>query len=133
MSRENVEVIREALEAVNRREREAWLALHDPEAEFRAAPEWPEAESVRGREAVWDFILGLIDAWEPDDFDMVELVEFRGGKFAGRFRRPVRGKASGVADVLDYWSVFTFRQRRILRQEWFASREEALDAAGLSE
>ncbi len=47
MSDENTEVVRGAMEAWNRRDRDGWLLLHDPEFEFRADPEWPESETVR--------------------------------------------------------------------------------------
>ena len=133
MSEENVEIARQAMEAFNRRDRDAYLLLHDPEFEFRADPEWPESETVRGREAVWDFGLILTDAWEPDDFEMVEVIDAGDDNLVTRYRRPVRGKASGIADVLDYWCVTTFRGRTLLRQAWFANRAKALEAAGLSE
>jgi ketosteroid isomerase-like protein len=133
MSQENVEIARRAMEAINRRDRDAWLEVQDPELEFRADPEWPESETVAGREAVWEFIADLTDAWEQDDVEMVEVIHAGDDKLLSRYRRPVRGKASGVADVLDYWTVGTFRLGRILRLEWFASREKALEAAGLSE
>ena len=121
------------MEAYNRRDRDAWLALHDPAFEFRADPEWPESETVRGREAVWDFVVSMGDAWEPDDFELVEFIEVADDKLVGRFRRPVRGKASGVADVLDYWAVTTFGRGRVVRQEWFADRSKALESVGMSE
>jgi ketosteroid isomerase-like protein len=133
MSQKNVEVLREAMEAFNRRDREAWLALNDPEVEFRADPEWPESGTVDGREAVWDFIVGLTDAWERDAFEMVEVIEAGGDKLVVRYRRPVRGKASGIADVLDYWCVNTVRRGKVLRHEWFSSHAKALEAVGLSE
>ena len=121
------------MEAYNQRDRDTWLALNDPEVEFRADPEWPESGIVDGREAVWDFVVGLADAWEPDDFEMVEVVEAGDDMLVARYRRPVRGKASGIADVLDYWCVQTFRRGQLLRHEWFASRPEALEAAGMPE
>ena len=133
MSQENVEISRRVMEAFNRRDRDAWLALNDPDVEFRAAPEWPEAETVSGREAVWDFIVGLTDAWEQDDFEMVEFIHAGDDKLVARYRRPVRGKASGVTDMLDYWTVGTFLLGRIVRQEWYANRADALEAAGLTE
>ncbi len=133
MSQENVEIVRNAMEAFNRRDRDAWLALQDPEVEFRADPEWPESGAVAGPEAIWDFVVGLADAWEQDDFEMVDVIDVANAKLVARFRRPVRGKASGIADVLDYWAVNTLRQGRILSHEWFANRADALEAAGLSE
>jgi ketosteroid isomerase-like protein len=127
----NVEIARTAMEAFNRGDREAWLAAHDPDAGFRADPEWPESESVEGREAVWDFLVDLTDVWEQDPVELIEVIEISDDKLAARFRRPTRGKASGIADVLDYWSVITFSEGRILRYEWFATRAKVLEATGL--
>src|SRR4051812_46864638 len=56
MSQEKVEITRQVVEAINRLDRDAWLRLQDPELEFRADPEWPESETVRGRDAVWEFL-----------------------------------------------------------------------------
>ena len=75
MSQENVEITRRIMEAFNRRDRDAWLALNGPEVEFRAAPEWPESETVGGREAVWEFIVGLVDSWEPGKASREEALE----------------------------------------------------------
>ena len=133
MSQENVGIVRKAMAAFNRRDRGAWLALNDPELEFRADPEWPASGTVRGREAVWDFIVNLTDAWEQGAFEMVEVIHPGDDKLAARFRRPVQGKASGIADVLDYWCISTFRRGKVLSWEWFASRAKALEAAGLEE
>jgi ketosteroid isomerase-like protein len=132
MSEQNVEIARKAMEAFNRHDRDAYLRLLDPEVEFRADPEWPESGTVAGREAVWDFAVSLTDAWEQDAFEMVEFIDAGDDKLVARYRRPVRGKASGITDVLDYWCVTTFRRGRIIGQEWFASRAKALEGVGLT-
>jgi ketosteroid isomerase-like protein len=121
------------MEAFNRRDRDAWLALNDPEVEFHADPEWPESGVIAGREEVWDFAVGLTDAWEQDAFELIEVIDAGDDMLVARYRRPVQGKASGIADVLDYWCVHTFRRAKLLSHEWFASRAEALEAAGLSQ
>src|SRR3954451_4631021 len=131
MSAENVEIVRKAVDAFNRRDRDAYLRLQDPDVQFRADPEWPESETVAGREAVWDFAVSLTDAWEHDAFEIVDFIDAGDDKLVARDRRPVKGKTSGIADVLDYWALTTFRGGRILTQEWFASRAKALEAAGL--
>ena len=46
---------------------------------------------------------------------------------------PVRGQASGAQVDLDLWVVGSFRAGKVARDEWFATRDEALEAAGLSE
>jgi ketosteroid isomerase-like protein len=133
MSQGNAEIVRQAMEAFNRRDRDGWLRLHDPGVEFQADPGWPESETVRGREAVWEFIAALVEAWEPSDFEMEEVIDAGSDRLLARFTRPVQGKTSGIADVLDYWCVFTFRAGKIVGTRWFATRPQALEAVGLSE
>ena len=133
MSEENVELAREGLEAFNRGDRDAWFQLHAPELEFHADPEWPEARFLRGREPVWDFLTSMNDAWEQSDGKIVDLIDPGDDKFAIRLKRPVVGKVSGIADVLDQWCVFTVRRGQLFRYEWSVSHAKALEAVGLSE
>ncbi len=49
MSKANVETAREASEAIDRRDRTAWLALHQDDCEVVAMDDWPEP-GVRGAE-----------------------------------------------------------------------------------
>jgi hypothetical protein len=101
--------------------------------EFRADPGWPESETVRGREAVWAFVADIVEAWEPADFEMGEVIDAGSDRLLIRLTRPVQGKTSGIADVLDYWCVLTFRGRKVLGTYWFATRGQALEAVGVSE
>jgi ketosteroid isomerase-like protein len=48
-------------------------------------------------------------------------------------QQDLRGKASGIEVRYDYWVVFSFRDGEISRVEWFEDRDQALEAAGLSE
>ena len=130
MSQENVEIARTATEAFNRSDRDAWLRLMDPEVEWRSPAEWPESGTVRGREAVWDFMVSIDDAWEQENFEMVDVID-AGDSLVARYQRAVRGKASEIADEFDYWWVGTFHGGRVLSHEWFATRDTALEAAGL--
>ena len=130
---ENLEIARQVMEAVNRGDRDTWFGLHDPDVEFRAAAVWPESGLLRGREEVWDFATSLNDAWEESDYAMLEVIDSGTDKVVSRIKRPVRGKTSGITDMLDQWTVITIRGRKVFRQEFFTSRADALEAAGLSE
>jgi ketosteroid isomerase-like protein len=117
MSQENVEITRQMVEAINRRDRDAWVRLNDPEVGFRADPEWPKSETVRGRDAVWELAAAIVEPWQHADFDMREVIDVGSDRLLVRITRSVRGKTSGIADVLDHW---------------FGTRDQALDAVGLS-
>ena|ERR1700716_1020160 len=131
MSQENVELSQRALDAGNRRDKAAWLALNDPEVEWLPARDWPESDAIRGREAVWDFWVAANEPWEEGAFEYVEVIEAGDDKLVTHVRADIQGKASGASVVFSYWLVTTFRNGKILRIEYFAGRGEALEAVGL--
>jgi ketosteroid isomerase-like protein len=133
MPEESVEIARQAVEAYNRGDRAAWFPLMDPQLEFLPAAEWPESGLLRGPEQVWDFGASLNETWEQSDFEIVEVIDPGSDIVALHLRRPVVGKASGIADVLDQWTVLRIRGGRVFWQRWFTSRAEALKAAGIPE
>jgi ketosteroid isomerase-like protein len=133
MSRENLEVTRKAIEAINRRDRDAWLALQDPEVELVPASDWPEGGTIRGRDAVWDFVVAVDETWEPSPFELSELTDAGADKVVSRLRRKARGKSSGADTVFDLWFVSTLRNGTVLRTQFFRARGEALQAGGLKE
>ncbi|MCD6014054.1 MAG: hypothetical protein K0R88_138 [Solirubrobacterales bacterium] len=133
MSQENVEALRQSNEAFDRRDRVAWLATRDDQDyEVVTSRYWPEADAVRGREAAWEFYVKAAEAFERLPVD-AELVDAGADKVLVHWRHDVRGRASGAEVEINYWIVVTFREGRIVRDEWFADRAEALEAAGLTE
>jgi len=133
MSQENVEIGRRILDAYNRRDKAAYFALCDPELEWVPPAEWPEAAPVRGREAVWHFIVELDEPWERGVYELVEVIDVTDDKIVAQLRRKVRGKTSGLDAEFERWNLVTFRHGKQLRSEWFAGRADALAAAGLRE
>jgi ketosteroid isomerase-like protein len=133
MSEENLEVIRRFVDAYARRDRDAFVALLDPEFEGVPPSEWPESAPVRGHDAAWDFGLVLEAPWEVGAWAIMELIEAGKDRAVMGGTREVRGKSSGVEGKLAIWGVFSFRAGRIVRIEWFSDRSDALEAAGLSE
>ncbi len=132
MSEENVKLALQALEALKRRDRTTWLAVHDDDFELVPIRDFPEA-GVRGPEAAWNFNLEAFEAFEQVPIDDAELVDAGADKVLAHPQYDVRGRGSGANVEFDYWLVFTVRQGKILRTQWFEDRVEALQAAGLSE
>jgi ketosteroid isomerase-like protein len=132
MPEENVEIALQVVAAVNRGDRSAFLLLNDPGLEFHAAAVWPEAGVLRGGEEVWDFAMSLNEAWEPSDYEIVEIIEL-GSKVALHITRAVVGKACGITDELDQWTLIRIRGGKIVAQDWFTGRAEALEAAEVPE
>jgi ketosteroid isomerase-like protein len=133
MSQENVESRRQVLAAFNRGDRAAWLALCDEDMEVVPPDDFPEAGAIRGREAAWDFYAELEEVIEPIGSGDAEVIDARADKVVVRRTTEVRGRASGADVESNYWLVVTFREGKVLRDQWFTDRADALEAAGLSE
>jgi ketosteroid isomerase-like protein len=133
MSEENVESLRQNMAAFDRGDRAAWLALSDEDREVVPLDDWPEAGPIRGREAVWDFYAKVAEAFEPIDTGDAEVTDAGADKVVVRRATEVRGRASGADVGFNYWIVVTFREGKVLRDQWFTDRSDALEAAGLRE
>ena len=131
MSEENVELVRQAEEAVLRGDRDAWFAIHDEDFELVPIREWPEG-AVRGREAAWELSMRFIDSFEVVPSE-VERVDAGADKVLVHPRYDLRGAGSGAQVEHDYWLVATAREGKILRVQWFTDGVEAREAAGLRE
>jgi ketosteroid isomerase-like protein len=134
MSEQNVEIMRQNLDAFDRRDRAAWLALRVPDCEVIPTAMWPEVDAIRGREVAWDFYIEVTEPFQrrplaPD----TEAVDAGPDKVLVHYQTVVRGRTSGADVELNYWVLVTFREGRILRDQWFRDRAEAREAAGLRE
>jgi len=133
MSQENVDLMRKAMDAYNRRDKAGWLALTDPDMEVVPPREWPESARILGREATWNFYVANAEAFGEGIFELVELIDAGSDSVVAHIRAAMRGKTSDASVSFSYWSVTTFRNGRGLRAEWFPDRAEALEAVGLPE
>jgi ketosteroid isomerase-like protein len=133
VSRENVDAALKGLDAFNRRDKAAWLAVNDPEVEAVPPRDWPESDPIRGREAVWDFYVENVEAFREGVLESTELIEVGHDKVVGHVQGEMQGKTSGASVAFDLWTVGTYRDGQALRVEWFAEREQALAAVGLRE
>ena len=114
MSKANVETAREASEAIDRRDRTAWLALHQDDCEVVAMDDWPEP-GVRGAEAAWNFYGTVFDALDRigrSGIGDVELVDAGGDKVLAHLRNDLSGGETGAGVQFDYWVVVTLRRRK---------------------
>jgi ketosteroid isomerase-like protein len=132
MSQENVETMRAAMEAFNRRDREGFgvhLAEDAVIVPVRAAV---EGTVYRGPDAAGQYCAAVDDSWENLEWDIEEIRD--GGDWVlatGRIRG--EGRNSGAAiDARAGW-VGRFRDGLITAFHTYADRSEALEAVGLSE
>ena len=132
MSRENVESLRRAFEAYNRGDLDAAVADTDPDCEYVPTGALPGGrDAVRGPEGYKRFV-----GWLRDTFDRahieVELTD-AGNQVLALLTVRGRGKQSGVETTWEFWQVWTYRDGKAVHGRGFTDRDEALEAAGLSE
>jgi ketosteroid isomerase-like protein len=137
MSRENVEVVRRLYEAVARRDREAVLALYDPEVEWDATQsplgQVTGGSVFRGHEGLRQAFREWYEGWEYVEDEIEELID-AGEQVIAVVTLRGRGRASGVeVEWKDYAAVWTIRDGKVVRVVWLPSREDALEAVGLPE
>jgi ketosteroid isomerase-like protein len=135
MSQENVEVVREAADAANRRDPDAFVALLSPDVEWEENPVMPGLREIyRGRAEVrrW-FEEAILELWTSVHIAVEEITELSDERLFVGGVLTARGKGSGVPAELRVWSVFWFANAKITRRQVFWTRDEALEAAGLRE
>jgi ketosteroid isomerase-like protein len=134
MSRENVELLERCWEAVARRGPEALLDFADPALEWHVRQDLPDAGVYRGHQGFRALLERFDEAFEEQGYEPVEFIDAGGEVVVVPLRWWGRGRGSGATVVERYetW-VFTVRERRIASVREFRTRDEALEAAGLSE
>ena len=132
MSQENVELVRAAWEAWERRDMEAIFAFYDPALVYHPRADEPDPSPHIGREAFERLALGFLDSFPNSEFDVEELIDADDLVIALTVMRG-RGRVSG-ADVTDaYVFVYKLRDGLIVEGWEYRTRQEALDAVGLEE
>jgi ketosteroid isomerase-like protein len=136
MSRENIDVILKRVEAVNRRDADAFVAGVSPDVEWKTNPELVDLEGIyRGRAGARKFFEQLfgLETWDSIHVEVEEITEASDDRvLVGMFAK-ARGRGSGVPTDLRLWQVFCFAEGLITRRQVFWTRPETLEAAGLSE
>jgi ketosteroid isomerase-like protein len=131
MSQENVETARRFYIAWNN-DREPALAFFADDVVWTPAREDPDPAPHRGREGVRTFWAQWEELFDNIRIDAEELIEV-GHRVVSRLHVTGSGKGSGIDVDQRVYQVVDFRNGSIWRVDEFYDREEALEAAGLSE
>ena len=139
MSQENVESIRAVYERFSQGDFRASVDLLDPHVVLVLNPEFAPSlftaaheGALYGVEAIAAYTRDLLDAWPDYTMEAEEIVAAGDGVLVGVCQRGI-GRSSGVPTEGRYFTLWSFRGRKIIRIESFGERAEALEAAGMSE
>ena len=134
MSKENSEIVLQLIEAVNRRDVDAFVALVSPDVEWEDSSFWSEpARIYSGRGELREWFNQIVEPWESLHFEVEEITEATNDRVFLGTLLTTRGKGSGVETQLRAWGAIWIANGKITRRHVFLDRDEALEAAGLSE
>jgi ketosteroid isomerase-like protein len=121
VARESVQVVEDLIDAWNRRDLAAALALLHPECELHPVE---AINPVRGHE---EFAAGFNQWFEAFDAFSADPEDFvaRGDRVLVPVMQRARGKGSGVEIEQRFYQLFTLRDGKVLRFEEFADEAEA--------
>jgi ketosteroid isomerase-like protein len=133
MSQENVELARQVLAALGRRDAERLIALSDPEVEcYSLFALGEEGGAYRGHEGARKYMSDLDDAWEIGRADVDDALGV-GEVTVLVGRMHYRGRGSGVEAETPVGWMLKFRERKLVCFRAFREPEQTLKAAGLRE
>jgi ketosteroid isomerase-like protein len=132
MSEQNVAVIRQAYEDLNRRDVEAWLATFHPDAEMYDLAGRPDVPARQGHAALREWAEAMDETWEGGRHEPLEFID------AGEFvvvalRARARRRGTSVQVDIPLFHVFEMRDGKIQRGRAHLDKVEAFEAAGLRE
>jgi ketosteroid isomerase-like protein len=134
MSEDNVEIVREHIEAYRRDDVSVSLSfldqhvVLDPSRVGSIAP-----GTAYGHEAVAQAVRRYMGAFEDYAYEMERLTDLGSGAVLAVVREIGRGKGSGVPVERFFAMLYTVIDGKIARITAFPSEEDALEAAGLRE
>jgi ketosteroid isomerase-like protein len=131
MSQEDVEHMRRGVEHFLRTGEALWAEMH-PDCEMHDH-DLPDAVIYRGHEGWQEWRAHFLEAWESDTLEPEEYIDAGDGRVVLLARVSARGQGSGVRVERRDGIMWTIRDGKTVRIDYFSSPDEALEAAGLRE
>jgi ketosteroid isomerase-like protein len=131
MSRENVEIVRAAINAYNRGDWQTALKYAASDAEFDLSRAVGPQHGVFGLDQTQQFWRDLADSWESVQIEPHDFIE-AGENVVVPWTAHMRGRDGIEVSSRVTW-VWTIRDGAILRLSMYHELEEALEAVGLGE
>src|SRR3954447_13833071 len=134
MSQKNVEIVKRAIAAFNRRDADGLDEFLTPDCEwFPAMLREAEGMSFRGRDGLDAYFAAASDTWEEFRLVVEKFRQFGDDRVLGLGRAEGRGRVSGVQVETPWAVVYDFDGDKVSRIRAFLTHAEALKAVGLAE
>ena len=134
MSQENVEIVRDAFVVFNGGDLDTWLAYLADDIDYRAVEgALDDRGPIHGKNALRAYVQDWIDTFDQFAVEPVELIDAGEDTVVAVFRNRGRARLSGVEADLTFATLYTIRDGKIARGREYWTKEQALEAAVLSE
>jgi ketosteroid isomerase-like protein len=132
MEEANAHLVGELFEAWNRRDLSVQKAFA-PDIEVEISHGMDIDGTYRGQDASFRAVMRFWGAFTDYRSEIEEMLPGPGDRIFITAHHYARGKQSGVAVDMTNWQVFTVRGGQVARYGIYGTRQQALEAAGLSE
>lgn len=132
MSSDNVEVVRKAYEAFAHGDLTAVLNQLDPAVLSYTAAPLPDPTEHHGLEGFLEWVENWTGTFDEFEMEVQEYISARDMVVVCALQRAT-GAASGVPVAQTFWLVHTVEHGKIARIGIHATKDQALEAAGVSE
>jgi uncharacterized protein len=128
MSERNVSIARSAIEAFNRGDVDAVLALAAPDVEVYAPPDSPNPGRYVGYEGYLQWSEQWLEAWETFTLDVLDIEAVGDRHVVAVVRQNGRGRLSGLALTMEAAHLYEMDENgKIVRFELHDERKRALE------
>jgi ketosteroid isomerase-like protein len=134
MSKENMQVVQQFYASVTRQDLDGVLDCVHAEIELDwSASRSPWRGVYKGHDGLMRFWTEQIDVMEEFSLSLAEAIEYDRERVLAVTVMRGRGEGSGISTKAAGATLWTFRDGKILSGRLFQTKEEALEAVGLSE
>jgi ketosteroid isomerase-like protein len=125
---ESLDIVREGADRWNAGDIEGLLALYADDIVVQTGEHWPEPATLEGKAAFRESIDDWLEVWKSIEIE-TGSVEAYGDRVVAHGCWRSTGRMSGVEGTMPIHIVFTVRDGRIVRLEWFPDQQRAVAAA----
>jgi ketosteroid isomerase-like protein len=135
MSQENVEMVRVAYDAFAREGLDRFMEHFTDDVDYNVLAGADDLihGPIHGKDGVRAWLQDWIDMFDGFRMELVELIDAGGVTVFTAERYGGRARLSGVETDSANWTVFTIRDGKIASGCEYETRDQALEAVGLSE
>jgi ketosteroid isomerase-like protein len=133
MSAENVQLLEEAMAALDSEGVDGFLRYLHPDIEWITPPEWLEERVLHGHDGVRKALAYMPEQLDSWNIVLERVIDLGGDRIVGLMMQRGRIKNSGGELELAFGAIIDFRGGKAARSENYFSWEQTLEAAGCSE